>query len=171
MLPNLSRLSATMLLALTRSAVTGSELAAETACIPPGTFVQINLQDAKVVRSNLGGQGGMCEAIFNSQLLAKDQCVEEHDENVPHEILLRNVVDQASLPLVGNQRVNLRVTNLTSYYSWEGDGRQNNGIKRRIESEQGSSLFGSGDFGSINLKGPRSPNKAGWSWRSHATYA
>ena len=35
---------------------------------------------------------------------------------------------------------------------------------------QQSGAFGSGGFGSVNLKGPRSPQQSGFIWRERATY-
>ena len=29
-------------------------------CVPPDAFVQLHMHNARIVRSNLGGQGGLC---------------------------------------------------------------------------------------------------------------
>ena len=36
----------------------------EEGCEPPGSFVQITFNTAKVVHSNLGGIGGQCDAVY-----------------------------------------------------------------------------------------------------------
>ena len=44
------------------------------------------------------------------------------------------------------------------------------GLKREDGEGHTSGRFGSGGFGSVNLKGPRSPTQSGFIWREQATY-
>ena len=69
-------------------------------------------------------------------------------------------------------QIDLRITNLTAYYAWDNNGRKWNGLKRFTKDGSGvtSGRYGSGGFGSVNLKGPRSPKQNGWVWRERATY-
>ena len=67
-------------------------------------------------------------------------------------------------------QIDLRITNLTAYYAWDNNGRKWNGLKRVDGAGHTSGSFGSGGFGSVNLKGPRSPKQNGWVWRERATY-
>ena len=71
-------------------------------CTPPDSFIQIRLDSAQVVRSNLGGQGGQCEPWYiadlggcvetyctgfsGSESAAQLACVEQHHSTTPHEI-------------------------------------------------------------------------------------
>ena len=71
--------------------------------------------------------------------------------------------------LVG-ARIDLVITNLTEYRSWENNGRKWNGLKREDGEGHTAGAFGSGGFGSVNLKGPRSPTQSGYIWRERATY-
>ena len=67
-------------------------------------------------------------------------------------------------------QIDLRITNLTTYYAWENNGRKNNGLKRSDSEGNTAGRFGSGGFGSVNLKGPRSPKQPGVYWKEIATY-
>ena len=124
-----------------------------TDCTPPASFVAIDFSAARVVRSNLGGQGGQCEAEFAEEY----NCTEPFSGRSSRpEIYIANIGE------IGGEQLDLVVTNLTDYYPWENGGRQYNGIK------VGGGA--SGTFGSINLKGPRGPGQSGFIWREKATY-
>ena len=62
-------------------------------CEPPGGFVQINFDTAKVMWSNLGGQGGQCDESFWSTAEEKElyRCLGVDGAVNPQEIYIVNV--------------------------------------------------------------------------------
>ena len=129
---------------------TGAQLTATgLACIPADAFTAISFDHTRMVRSNLGGQGGRCRDTTYSDgtsVAWSDVCEERCDALVctsPPEIYLGNVgVDPSGFC------IDLRITNETEY---RANNANVNGVKRE--------LYGTteGFFGVLNLLGPRRP--------------
>ena len=153
-------------------------------CEPPGSFVHIKFDEAKVVHSNLGGIGGQCDEAYWSTPEEKElyRCTgPQISASTPHEIYITNIGKNNELePLYKNDDdgvpyqqtnigavIDLRITNLTEYRAWEAGGLKWNGLKRADKDGHTAGAFGSGSFGNVNLKGPRSATQS-WPWYTTA---
>ena len=83
------------------------------ACIPGDSFTPVSFENAAIVHSNLGGQGGPCTTA--------GVCDEMQSADTPHEIYLRNVATSPT-----GDRIDLRITNATEY---KASRPHQNGIK------------------------------------------
>ena len=63
-------------------------------------FTHLNFENAFMVRSNLGGQGGKCTTV--------GVCDELQSAATPHEVYIRNVATGPN-----GERIDLRITNAT----------------------------------------------------------
>ena len=116
------------------------------ACTPQEAFTALSFATARLVRSNLGGQGGRCVNMtydVNESYTWDLLCDEEQSPSTPHEILMRGL---GTTP--DNNRIDLRITNESEYRAWR---EAINGIKVQNDNND------VGYFGVINLLGPRSP--------------
>ena len=120
MSPGLAIISASMLVAdaptgLHMTPAPGRQLQAGASCTPRDSFVHVGFDMAKLVRSNLGGQGGRCTTA--------GFCVEQLTASTPQEILFETVgIARPGEP------IDMRVTNTSEYRAWN---IKLNGIKRR----------------------------------------
>ena len=79
------------------------------ACTPQEAFTALSFATARLVRSNLGGQGGRCVNMtydVNESYTWDLMCDEEQSPSTPHEILMRGL---GTTP--DNNRIDLRITN------------------------------------------------------------
>ena len=104
------------------SIVVGSK----SACVDP-MFTHLNFENAFMVRSNLGGQGGKCTTV--------GVCDELQSASTPHEMYIRNVATGPN-----GERIDLRVTNATEY---------------RASRPHQNGLVDNKKMGKINLYGPQ----------------
>ena len=127
-------------------------------CVPPDAFVQLHMHNARIVRSNLGGQGGLCSRNASD-------CDEPYNNvTTPHNILIRNIglnvmsgYHQPAGAISGGEVVDLLITNLTTYRTWapnENGLVLKNGVK---------------EFGQINLLAPRRADQTN-SWNTEITF-
>ena len=147
-------------------------------CIPRGSFVNLDFNEARLYRSNIGGQGGRCWIA--------DQCDEQLVDtdatdigllagaNTVHEMYIRGVATNsidplyaAGGPLGGGEQVDLVVTNTTEYKSWDTSW---NWVKQEGALEallSGETLGRGGGFVGTNLAGARQVDQpgvtSGWS--------
>jgi len=105
--------------------------------------VDINFDNASVVRSNLGGQGGRCASL--------NECDEIETPTTPHEVLIRDI---GTNTLGSSEPIDMRITNITEYHAWR---TRWNGVKR-------TGVAGESSFGVVNLLGPRDPTQSGFIW-------
>jgi hypothetical protein len=153
MSPGLAIISASMLVAdaptgLHMTPAPGRQLQAGASCTPRDSFVHVGFDMAKLVRSNLGGQGGRCTTA--------GFCVEQLTASTPQEILFETVgVARTGEP------IDMRVTNTSEYRAWN---IKLNGIKSQTQGEK------TGYFGVVNLLGPRSTNQRGGQWKTEFTH-
>ena len=93
-------------------------------CTPQEAFTALSFATARLVRSNLGGQGGRCVNMtydVNESYTWDLLCDEEQSPSTPHEILMRGL---GTTP--DNNRIDLRITNESEYRAWR---EAINGIK------------------------------------------
>lgn len=116
-------------------------------CVERGSFSAIDFSTALLARSNLGGQGGRCDAVET----AAGMCLAiGRDSNTPHELYFSGV---------GRDGLDLRITNESEYRAWRS---VRNGIK----------IDGHGAHGVVNLLGPRAVGAThGHAWDSTMTFA
>ena len=147
---------------------TKAQLTAEgRACIPPDAFTAITFDDARLTRSNLGGQGGRCrtQTSYDGTVMQWHALCDEHCDvdtpggicTSPPEVYIANI---GTAP--GNVCIDLRITNESEYRAWRTG---TNGVKRVTA---GTNV---GSFGTINLLGPRSPSQRPYDkfWHAHLT--
>ena len=140
-------------------------------CVPRGSFTAIELSDANLVRSNLGGQGGRCYSRAGTTTLWSDYCEEECGAlDVAGNVIPGGICN--SLPEVymrdigwapGGTCVDLRITNESEYRSWRTG---HNGIKRADPNDMHA-----GFFVVVNLLGPRRTTDRPYNkyWNEHLT--
>ena len=147
-------------------------------CIPRGSFVNLDFNEARLYRSNIGGQGGRCWIA--------DQCDEQLVDtdatdigllagaNTVHEMYIRGIATNSIDPLYatggsigGGEQVDLVVTNTTEYKSWDTSW---NWVKQEGALEallSGETLGRGGGFVGTNLAGARQVDQpgvtSGWS--------
>ena len=127
-------------------------------CVPPDAFVQLHMHNARIVRSNLGGQGGLCSRNASD-------CDEPYNNvTTPHNILIRNIglnvmsgYHQPAGAISGGEVVDLLITNLTTYRSWAPN---ENGLVVKN---------GVNEFAQINLLAPRRAQQTN-SWNTEMTF-
>ena len=102
----------------------------QSTCKPRESFVQIGFAQATLVRSNIGGQGGRCwlegECQFTVAPKDPNDALELPGSNTDHEMYITNIGINSMDPKYsvdgvssGNgEQVDLVVTNLTEYRSW-----------------------------------------------------
>lgn len=92
------------------------------ACQPRDTFTLITLVDAILVRSNLGGVGGRCNANqrerpLNGSSPGGHWCSEgETTNSTPHELYLARVGFTPT-----QEQIDLRITNVSEYRAWNAN--------------------------------------------------
>jgi hypothetical protein len=130
------------------------------------SFTPLEFENARVVRSNLGSQGGRCSNVTfrNGETIPWFELCDEEQSALlpppPAEIYLRDVGTTAA-----GVGIDLRITNESQYRAWNS---RINGVKR---TESG---FGRVDtFGVVNLLGPRLPTQRPLAkfWSEVFTYA
>lgn len=104
-------------------------------CAPADSFTAITFDNAMVVRSNLGHQGGRCrdvtwDGVFSSWTAA---CDEPQSVGMAPEVLIRDIGRGP-----GNVRIDLRITNETEYKAWN---ERLNGVKR-VATQNSEGYFG-----------------------------
>ncbi|KOO34521.1 fibrillin 1 [Chrysochromulina tobinii] len=127
-------------------------------CVPPDAFVQLHMHNARIVRSNLGGQGGLCSRNASD-------CDEAYNNvTTPHNILIRNIglnvmsaYHQPAGAISGGEVVDLLISNLTTYRSW---APYENGLVVKN---------GVNEFAQINLLAPRRAEQTN-SWNTEMTF-
>jgi hypothetical protein len=127
-------------------------------CVPPDAFVQLHMHNARIVRSNLGGQGGLCSRNASD-------CDEPYNNvTTPHNFLIRNIglnvmsrYHQPAGAISGGEVVDLLITNLTTYRSWAPN---ENGLVVKN---------GVNEFAQINLLAPRRAQQTN-SWNTEMTF-
>jgi hypothetical protein len=127
-------------------------------CVPPDAFVQLHMHNARIVRSNLGGQGGLCSRNASD-------CDEPYNNvTTPHNILIRNIglnvmsrYHQPAGAISGGEVMDLLITNLTTYRSWAPN---ENGLVVKN---------GVNEFAQINLLAPRRAQQTN-SWNTEMTF-
>lgn len=113
-------------------------------CAVPGSFTNLDLQYATMIRSNLGGQGGRCSKW--------NRCEEPETAETPHEIRIADV----GVHRLNGKAIDLRITNESEYFGYNTDV---NGI----------SVRSGGSFGVINLRAPSYPPASRY-WNQDYTY-
>ena len=147
-------------------------------CIPRGSFVMLDFNNALLYRSNIGGQGGRCWIAnqCDEQLVDTDatDIGLVAGANTVHEMYIRNIAVNSVLEEyavdgnVGNgEQVDLIVTNTSEYKSWDTSW---NWVKQEGAVDallSGESMGRGGGFVGTNLAGSRAsdqPGKtSGWS--------
>jgi hypothetical protein len=122
------------------------------ACQPHNSFTRVSFDDAHLVRSNLGGLGGMCTAD-------PDKCtadVSGSSSSSEDDIYISGVGVSAS-----GESIDMRISNETEYRAWKA---AINGIK-----QTGSDVESSGYFAVINLLAPREASSGSY-WHETLTF-
>ena len=148
-------------------------------CVPRGSFVELDFNQATLYRSNIGGQGGRCWLQPPDADVQCDEVLNAEDAvnagliagaNTVHEMYIRNVGVNSLLPQYATDgnvgdgaTIDLIVTNTTEYKSWDTSW---NWVKQEETIATGANARGGGFVGT-NLAGARTSDQpgasSGWS--------
>ena len=144
-----------LLSSLLLSSLALADASASPTCVHADSFTSISFDNATLVTSNLGGEGGRCSTA--------GLCSQLESASTPPDIYFAGVGAVVDATSGTTATVDLRVSNETEYRARNANL---NGIKR--QEEGGSTGF----FGVVNLLGPRSQTQLPLTlfWHNHFTY-